>query len=91
MPPQVDVVILEHDDAPQKRLGLRQLVHPLQHRFSVVVGGMGLSREDELHRAVAVVDELGDQIEIAHQQVGPLVRRETPRKADRQRLRIERL
>ncbi len=40
-----------------KRLGLRQLVNPLQHGLSQIVGGMGLAREDELHGAVRVAED----------------------------------
>ena len=50
---------------------------------------MGLSGEDELHRAVRVGEDFSDQRHIPHDQVGPLVGGETPGESDRERLGVE--
>ena len=89
MPAQVDVVILEDDEAAHERLGLRQLVNPLQHGLAQIVGGMGLAGEDELHGPLGVVEDFADQRHVAHDQVGPLVRGKPPGEADGERLGIE--
>ena len=52
---------------------------------------MGLAGEDELHGPVGVAEDLRDQIQVAHHEVGPLVGGEPPGETDRQRLRIEAL
>ncbi len=53
------------------------------------VGGVGLAREDELHRAVRVGDEAGDALGVAEEQGRALVGRHAPGEADGQHLRVE--
>jgi len=57
--------------------------------LAAMIARMGLAREDDLHRAPRVHQEAAKPVEIAEDQVGPLVGGKPARKADRQRLRVE--
>ena len=54
-----------------------------------LVGRMGLAGEDELHRPLRIVDQRGQPLDVAQDQVGPLVGGEPAGEADRQRVRVE--
>ncbi len=56
-----------------------------------MVGRVGLPREDDLHRALRIVQETREPVRIAEDQVRPLVDGEAPRESNRQRVRVERL
>ena len=52
-----------------------------------LVCGMGLAGEDELHRRCGSVNRRSGSVPVVQQQVGPLVGRESPGKAERQHVR----
>ncbi len=52
---------------------------------------MGLAGEDNLDRPLRIVHQRGEPIQIAHDQVGPLVRGKPAGEADRQNIRIEQI
>ena len=86
---QVHVVVLEERD-PALELGIAgELVDALEHFLARVVGRVGLAREDDLHRTPRVDQQAPQALEVAEDQVGPLVGREPAGEADRERRRVE--
>ncbi len=61
----------------------------LDHLLAGLVGRVCLAREDELHRMLAVGDDLIKLFQVGHQQIGTLVRRKTSCEADGQHVRVE--
>ncbi|KAF5029253.1 hypothetical protein DSECCO2_650520 [anaerobic digester metagenome] len=82
------VILDEGDPAPESGI-LGVLVDPLQDTFALLVGGMSLPREDELHRPPAVVHDTVEPIQVLEYEVRPLVLGEPAGKPDRQGRRVE--
>ena len=55
------------------------------------VGRVRLAGEEDLHRALGVGEQLAQAVQVAEQQVGPLVGREAAGEADGQRVGVEEL
>ena len=72
------------------RLGPAGELHPLLNQgLSRIVLRVGLARDDELHRALRIGQQTKQSRWVVQQQVRPLVGREAPRKAQRQRVGIK--
>ena len=85
----VDVVVLdEHHPVAQLR-GLGGVVNVPQHFLPGTIGGVGLAREHELHRPLGIVDQPLDALEVAQDQIGPLVGGEAPGETDGQGVGIQ--
>ena len=89
VPSDIDVVVFEQHDLPLEARLLSQTEDALQDRLAVVVGGMRLPGEHELHGTLRVGHDLPQQLDVAQHEVRALVRCEPSREADRQSLRIE--
>jgi hypothetical protein len=63
--------------------------HLLQVVFAGVVRGMGLAREDDLHRAPERRENARQAVRVREDQLGAFVAREPSGEPDRQRGRIE--
>ena len=66
-----------------------ELHHLLDQRLAAVVGGMGLTRHDQLNRALVVEQQLLQPVRVAQHQRQPLVRRHPPGEPDGQHIGIE--
>ena len=86
----VDVVIFDEHDAAGEAAVVAEVFDLLDEVLAGLVGRMGLAGEDELHGALRIVDQLGQRIHLAEEQVGPLVRGEAACEADGERVGIER-
>ena len=85
---QRDVVVLEEGGAPGDAGRALQLEQPAHHLLGLVVVGMGLAGEDELHRPLAA-DQRDRALGHQAQQVQPLVGGQAAREADGQACRVE--
>src|SRR5262249_17288305 len=85
----VDVVILDEYDAAAKFGTPANLDDLGDQLLAAVVARMGLAGEDDLHRAVLVVDDGGQALQVAKEQVAALVGGEAAGKADGQGFGIE--
>ena len=86
---QVHVVVFEEGHAALELGVTGELIDALEDFLAGIVGGVRLAGEDDLHRPPGIDEEAAQAIEVAEDQVGTLVRGESPRKADRQRGRVE--
>ena len=85
-------VIVLHEQNPVLELGHRGNLHDLLDQlFAPLIRWVGFARKEKLHWALRIVDDLRQLIQIAEKQSGPLVGRKTPRKTNRQGLRVEQL
>ena len=82
------VVLDERDPALEARLP-RMGVHALEHLLPGLVARVGLAGEHDLHRAPGIHQQPLQPLGVPEDQVGPLVGREPPAKADREGVRIE--
>ena len=85
----VDVVIFDEDEAIPELAVAHQLRDLLQNSFAGLVERMGFAGEDELHGTLRIVHHGGELLDIGEDQVGALVRGESPRKSDRERIGTE--
>src|SRR5437867_6336714 len=83
------VVVLDEGDPALEPGFPRVGVHPLEDLFAGLVARMRLPREHDLHWAPGVDEQPLQPVEIAEDQVGPLVRREAAAEADREGFLIE--
>ena len=87
----MDIVIFnEHQMALQLRV-LAEVEYMLNEPFPVIVARMRFAGKDKLNRAVPVLNQFGNVLELLEDQRCPLVGSEATRKADGQRVRIEQL
>ena len=86
---QVHVVVLEERHPALERGVPGELVDALQHFLARIVGRMRLAREDDLHRPPRVHQQPPQPVDIAEDQVGPLVGGEPAGEADGERHRVE--
>ena len=85
----VQIVVVDEGDAPAVDRVDRVAIDLLQMPFAGVVGRMRLSGEHDLHVPPRRRQQPDEAVGISEDQLGPLVRREAPREADRQRSRVE--
>ena len=82
----VDVVVLDEDELVAE-LGVAHHARDLlQDSLSRLVVRMRLAGEQELHRALGIVDHRGQALDVGEDQVGALVGGEPAREADGQRI-----
>ena len=74
---------------PAKRGSKPQVGDLLDQLLARLVGRMGLAGEDELHRALGVVDHRRQAVQVGEDQVGPLVGGEAAGEADGEHVGIE--
>ena len=67
----------------------RSLVDAMQVMLACVVGGVGLSGKDELHRAFGGVQNAAEPLRVAEDQLGTFVTGEASCETDRKRIRVE--
>ena len=68
---------------------MAEILDLLDEVLAGLVGRMGLAGEDELHGALRIVDQFGQDIELAEEQIGALVGGEAAGETDRQRVGVE--
>ena len=83
---ELDVVVLEKRDA---RLLPSESDDARGDVLSLLVGGMRLAGEEELHRVLGALDELGQPGPVLEYQVGPLVRGEAAAEAEGESVDVE--
>src|SRR5688500_9140271 len=83
------IVVFDKDDPVRELRHPRELVDRLDELFARLIFRMGLSREDELDRTLAIIDQLFQAVRIAEEQRGALVGGESSRETDRQDLGIQ--
>ena len=65
-------------------------IHPVVDQcLTGRIGRMGLAGENQLHRPLRMIQQARQALRVMQQQIGSLVRRESPCEAHRQYLRIE--
>ena len=88
---QEHVVVAEEDDVGA-RLGPPDEADPLLNQgLPGLVRRMGLAGDDDLHRALGIVQEAKQAFRVVQQQVRSLVGREAARETQRQRVGIEQM
>ena len=85
----VHVVVLEHDHAAAEAGAVGVTIDALCKSLTLDVTRVRLAGEDELHRALRVIQDRRQTLRVTEDQRGTLVRRETPRETDRQRVGVE--
>ena len=78
----VDVVVLDEDELVGEVGVAHHLGDLLEDALAGLVMRMGLAGEEELHRALGVVDHGGEALDVVEQQVGALVGGEAAGEAD---------
>ena len=86
-----DVIAGHEDDLADEAVLLGDLDDLLDEVLAGLVGGMGLSGEDELYRTVGVVDDGVEPVQVGEEQGRALIGREATGEADRQHVVAERL
>ena len=79
-----DIITRDEDDAAQETVLLGDLDDLFDEVLAHAVGRVRLAGEDELHRALGVVDDGVELVEVAEQQRGTLVGREAAGESDGQ-------
>src|ERR1043166_5041571 len=85
------IVVLDENEVAFEFAVFAEVDDVLDVAFAVVVAGMSFAREDELDRALPIVDQLQDVFELLEDQRGALVGGKAAREPDRERVRIEQL
>src|SRR5260221_10679039 len=78
----VHVVVVDERHAAAERRIEGAPIDALQIVFSDIVGGMGLTGEDELHRTASTVQNPREAFGIGEDEIGSLVARESSRESD---------
>src|SRR4051812_8338470 len=87
----VHVIIFDKHDITLELAEFAQVNDVLDELFPFVVARMGLAGVDELHRSLAVVHETDDLFIFLENERRAFVSGKSPRKTDRQRIRIQQL
>jgi hypothetical protein len=86
---QVHVVVLEERHPALEFRVAGELVDALEDFLAGVVGRVRLAGEDDLHRAPRIHQQPPEPLEVAEDQVSPLVGREPAGEADGERRRVQ--
>jgi hypothetical protein len=86
---QRDVVVLDEEDLADELARARDRHDLLEDLLPVAVVGVRLAGEDDAHRALLVGQDVREPRQVAQEQLGALVGRETPREAHPQRVLLE--
>ena len=70
---------------------MTQVRNPLNQFFPRFIFRVSFPRENELDGPLRIVHEVGQTVQILQKQPGSLIRRETPREADRQDARVQQI
>src|SRR5262249_31580722 len=84
VPAEVYIIIFKEQDLSGKERIAHQPGDLLEHSFTWIVVGMCFSCEDELNRALRIVDEGSNCLDVLQNHVGTLVGSKTARKSDGQ-------
>ena len=86
---QLHVVVLQEDNLAKELGTLADLEDTLDQSLTCAVGRVGLAREEEEHRVLGVVHNLGQTLQVGEEKVGALVGGEAAAEADHQRVGID--
>src|SRR5579863_2234807 len=84
-----DIVVFQEDDFATESIAAREAIDLFDQRFAWSVGRMRLAREDDLHRALRVIDDTLESFQVAENEGCAFIRRETPRETDNQGIRVQ--
>ena len=87
----IEVIVFHENDAVFELGQCRNLHDLLDQTLPPLVGGMGLTRKNKLHRPFRVIDDFRQLVEVTEKQSRPLIGRKTASEPDGEGLGIQQL